>query len=139
MAYSNPFAGATTTTLYALNQATSSLALIGGVNGTPSPNLGVVTDVGPLGVSISAGPTAFDIATNNTAFAVLRPSGGASTLYTINLATGAATPAGRSAMARRPSTTSRSSIRTVSRRRAAPIPAARISTSSCWPTRRGGA
>ena len=94
VAYSNPFAGATTTTLYAINQATSSLALIGGVNGTPSPNGGVVTDVGPLGVSITAGPTAFDIATNNTAFAVLRPSGGASTLYTISLATGAATPAG---------------------------------------------
>ena len=94
MAYSNPFAGATTTTLYAINQATSSLAMIGGINGTPSPNVGVVTDVGPLGVSITAGPTAFDIATNNTAFAVLRPSGGASTLYTISLATGAATPAG---------------------------------------------
>lgn len=94
VAYTNPFPGATSTTLYALNQTTNSLATIGGLNGTPSPNGGVVTDVGPLGVTFSGGSTGFDIATNNAAYAVLRPSGGALTLYTVNLATGAATAAG---------------------------------------------
>lgn len=94
VAYTNPFAGATSTTLYALNQSTNSLATIGGVNGTPSPNGGLVTDVGPLGITFAGSTTAFDIATNNAAYAVLRPAGGALTLYTVNLGTGAATSAG---------------------------------------------
>ena len=94
IAYTNPVAGATTTTLYALNQATNSLAVIGGINGTPSPNGGVVTDVGPLGISFSSSPAAIDIASNNSAFAVLRPAAGASALYAVNLGTGAATLVG---------------------------------------------
>lgn len=94
VAYTNPFAGATSTTLYALNAATNSLATIGGVNGTPSPNGGLVTDIGPLGITFAGSTAAFDIATNNTAFAVLRPAAGMLTLYTINLSTGAATSAG---------------------------------------------
>lgn len=94
VAYTNPFAGATTTTLFALNQATNSLATVGGINGTPSPNGGLVTDIGPLGVTFAGGTTGFDIATNNAAYAVLRPAGGPLTLYSINLSTGAATSAG---------------------------------------------
>ena len=94
MAYTNPFAGATTTTLYALNQATNGLATIGGVNGTPSPNGGVVTEIGPLGVAFAGSTTALDITTGNAAFAALRPSGGGLSLYTINLSTGAATLVG---------------------------------------------
>ncbi|MCC6991307.1 MAG: DUF4394 domain-containing protein, partial [Acidobacteria bacterium] len=81
VAYTNPFPGATSTTLYALNQTTNSLATIGGINGTPSPNGGVVTDIGPLGITFAGGSTGFDIATNTTGHAVLRPSGGALTLY----------------------------------------------------------
>lgn len=94
VAYTNPFVGAATTTLYALNAATNSLATIGGVNGSPSPNGGLVTDIGPLGVTIAGGTAAFDIATNNAALAVLRSPGGMSMLYTVNLGTGAATSAG---------------------------------------------
>ncbi len=94
VAYTNPFAGATSTTLYALNQTTNSLATIGGVNGTPSPNGGLVTDVGPLGITFAGGTTGFDIATNNAAYAVLRPAAGPLTLYTVNLSTGAATSVG---------------------------------------------
>lgn len=94
VAYTNPVAGATSTTLYALNQTTSSLAIIGGLNGTPSPNGGAVTDIGLLGVVITGATTAFDIATNNAAFAVLRAVGGTSSLYTVNLGTGAATLVG---------------------------------------------
>ena len=94
VAYTNPFAGATTTTLYALNQATNGLAIIGGINGNPSPNGGVVTEVGPLGVTFAGSTTAFDIATNNAAFAALRPSGGGLSLYTVSLSTGTATLVG---------------------------------------------
>lgn len=94
VAYTNPFAGATATTLYALNRATNGLAIIGGLNGTPSPNGGVVTEIGPLGVTFGASPSAFDIATNNAAFAALRPTGGGLSLYTINLTSGAATLVG---------------------------------------------
>jgi Domain of unknown function (DUF4394) len=94
VAYTNPFAGATSTTLYALNAATNSLATIGGVNGTPSPNGGLVTDIGPLGITFAGSTAAFDIATNNAAYAVLRPAAGMLTLYTVNLTTGAATSAG---------------------------------------------
>jgi hypothetical protein len=94
VAYTNPFAGATMTTLYALNQATNGLATIGGINGTPSPNGGAVIEVGPLGITFAGSTTALDIATNNAAFAALRPSGGAASLYTINLSSGAATLVG---------------------------------------------
>lgn len=94
VAYTNPVAGATTTTLYALNQTTNGLATIGGVGGTPSPNTGTVIEVGPLGVTFAGAPTAMDIATDGTAFAVLRPASGALALYTINLTTGAATLVG---------------------------------------------
>lgn len=94
VAYDNQFAGATTTTLFALNQATNSLATIGGVGGTPSPNGGLVTDIGALGVTFAGSPTGFDIATNGAAFAALRLAGGAQALYTLNLTTGAATLVG---------------------------------------------
>lgn len=94
IAYTNPIAGATTTTLYALNQATNSLATIGGVGGTPSPNTGAVTDIGPLGITFAGSPTALDISSNGQAFAVLRPVSGASSLYTVDLTTAVATLVG---------------------------------------------
>jgi hypothetical protein len=94
VAYTNPVAGATTTTLFALNQTTNSLAIIGGLAGNPSPNGGVVTDIGPVGLTFAGSPTALDIATTNEAFAVLRPVSGATALYSINLTTGAATLVG---------------------------------------------
>src|SRR6185369_13708070 len=53
-AYTNNFAGATTTTLYDIDTFTDSLVRQGGVNvppGTPSPNSGQLFTVGPLGVN----------------------------------------------------------------------------------------
>ena len=139
MAYTNPFAGATSTTLYALNAATNSLATIGGLNGTPSPNGGVVTDIGPLGITFAGSTAALDIATNNTAYAVLRPAGGALTLYTINLGTGAATAAGAvgdgTLVHRRHR--HRGPGRSSSHRPRALTPAVSPSTSCCWSIRRG--
>jgi hypothetical protein len=86
--------GAGLTTLFAINRATSQLATVGSINGTPlSPNSGVVTDLGPLGVTLS--PLAgggFDITPSGTAFAALTKSGDNVTrLYGLDLATGTAT------------------------------------------------
>jgi hypothetical protein len=95
VAYDNQFVGAPGTTLFALNRATNSLAYIGGANSVPSPNTGIVTDIGPLGVTITtASTTALDIDTNGTFFAAMRPSNGQESLYTINRTTGAATLVG---------------------------------------------
>ncbi|MBP3959638.1 DUF4394 domain-containing protein [Gemmata sp. G18] len=89
------------TTLFLINRATSSLARLGDINGTPiSPNGGVVTDIGALGVTLDAGANGgFDIlesTLNNglgTAFAALTVSG-ITGLYSIDLTTGTATLVG---------------------------------------------
>jgi hypothetical protein len=87
------------TTLYAINRATNSLASIGSINSTPnSPNGGVVSDVGALGITLDpADDGGFDISgRTGTAFAALSDStDGFPELYTIDLATGTATLAGR--------------------------------------------
>src|SRR4051812_46413858 len=85
---------ATLTTLFGINSATSSLVRIGGVDGTPSPNGGVVTTIGALGVTISNVNVGFDIAEDGVAFASLPTIIAGTTtyrLYTVNLATGTAT------------------------------------------------
>ena len=87
VAYTNSFAGApNTTTLFGIVSGTDRLA-INGVVGTPGA---VLLDVGALGVntSIVAGLDIFGPA--NTAVAALNV-GGVSQLYSVNLATGAAT------------------------------------------------
>jgi hypothetical protein len=97
-AYDRNVAGATLSTLFAINRNTSRLALIGGVDGTPSPNGGVVTDfAGGLGFTLSPGSDGgFDVSAGGTAVAALTPaSDGVTRLYTIDLATGAATVLGR--------------------------------------------
>ena len=86
-AYTNNFAGATTTTLYAVDSNLDILVI------QNPPNAGLLNTVGVLGVNTS-GPVGFDIgAGGNTAFAALTV-GGVSQLYTINLVTGAATLVG---------------------------------------------
>ena len=89
-AYTNSFAIACRTTLLFIDTATDRLLT------TSDPNAGTVTEVGSLGVNAEAG-SGYDIVTaadgTNTAFAVLTV-GGATTLYTINLTSGAATATG---------------------------------------------
>jgi len=91
-AYDRNQVGATLTTLFAINRATSQLARQGGVDGVPSPNGGVITDVGALGFTIGgAADAGFDITPAGIAFAALTNAADNLTrLYTINLATGAA-------------------------------------------------
>ena len=94
VAYSNNFAGTTTTTFFGIDFARDVLVRIGGVDGTPSPNTGALTTIGPLGVTTTNPAGGFDIQTGTqTAFAVLRV-GATSDFYRINLATGAATLVG---------------------------------------------
>jgi hypothetical protein len=86
-AYTNNVAGGSTTTLYGID---SSLDVL--VTHT-NPNAGILATVGPLGIDTSS-LSGFDIsATTGVAYAALTV-GGTSRLYTINLATGAATLVG---------------------------------------------
>jgi hypothetical protein len=83
-AYTNNFAGATTTTLYVIDSGNDTLYI------QNPPNNGTLVAVGALGVDAS-NINGFDIATiGGTAFASLNV-GGTSRLYTINLTTGTAT------------------------------------------------
>jgi hypothetical protein len=89
-AYDRNFAGTTITTLFLIDSTTDTLARQGGVDGTPSPNGGLITDIGPLGVDTS-NVVGFDISSGGAAVASLNTTGGTTGLYNINLATGAAT------------------------------------------------
>jgi hypothetical protein len=99
-AYDRNFDGTPFTTLFAIDNNNDELVRLGGVDGNPSPNAGVATTIGSLGITFSNFKVGFDIeARTGTAYAVIKPSSGPdanfSTLYTINLATGAATQVGR--------------------------------------------
>jgi hypothetical protein len=95
-AYDRNADGAVTTTLFAIDRAGSGLVRVGGVDGTPSPNGGAVTPVGPLGLTLNgANDAGFDIAPDGTAFAALTDDADDLTrLYRIDLASGVATPLG---------------------------------------------
>ena len=97
VAYTNSQAGATLTTLYGIDSGRDTLVRIGGPDGTPSPNTGELTTIGPLGVD-SASFGGFDIQPfTNIAYAALStgPVGARiQQLFSINLATGAATLVG---------------------------------------------
>ena len=87
-AYSNSIAGATVTQLFDLDSSRDVLAL------QNPPNDGTLTSIGALGVNVE-GDVGFDIAggANGLALAALRTSAGAATsLYRVDLLTGAAVP-----------------------------------------------
>jgi hypothetical protein len=81
-AYTNSFAGAISTTLYAIDSNLDILTI------QNPPNAGLLNTVGPLGAD-SSGAVGFDIARNGTALATLTV-GGVAQLYRINLVTGSA-------------------------------------------------
>jgi hypothetical protein len=83
-AYTNNFAGATSTVLYDIDANTDMLYR------QDPPNAGTLVSVGALGVNVT-GVNGFDIGgTSGTGFAVLAV-GTTASVYTINLTTGAAT------------------------------------------------
>ena len=67
IAHSQNVAGATQTTLYAINSTTNTLGNIGGLNGVPNPNLGTFTPVGLLGAT-TGDAGGFDIAPDGKAY-----------------------------------------------------------------------
>jgi hypothetical protein len=89
VAYANNYAGAATTTLYAIDPVTDQLYI------QNPPNGGVLVPVGPLGTNLfDVGNVGFDISANdNRAFAIVK-IGAADGLITIDLATGLETPVG---------------------------------------------
>jgi hypothetical protein len=91
LAYTNNTAAASPTTAFGIDAAADTLVGIGGPNGSPSPNSGAVTTIGPLGVDTSE-RAGLDVplGATTTAFASLTVAG-VSQLYGVNLATGAAT------------------------------------------------
>ena len=92
IAYDNNHSGATSTTLYGIDITHDQLVRIGGVDGTPSPNGGIVTAIGPLG--LDAGPSsAFDIAPDGTAYAAFNVNA-LTSLYKIDLTRGTAAVVG---------------------------------------------
>lgn len=93
VAYDRSFAGTTVTTLYGLDAANDNLVLIGGLNGSPSPNGGVVTTVGSLGVNIGTFAGMDIDPQTGIAYGAVTIAANTS-LCTINLATGAITLVG---------------------------------------------
>jgi hypothetical protein len=81
--------GLGTTTQYGIDRNDSQLSIQGGINGTPSPNAGVTTDLAPLGFTLNAANDGgFDVSPNGTAYAALTDAADNLTrLYTINLVT----------------------------------------------------
>ena len=93
VAYTNSVAGATSTTLYAIDEARDTLVRIGSLGAAPvSPNSGQLFTVGALG-SDAGSATAFDISSaTGVAFAAFSPAGAPGTgLYTVDLSTGTST------------------------------------------------
>jgi hypothetical protein len=93
VAYDRNFQGATLTTLFGIDSTRNTLVRIGGVDGTPSPNLGILTTVGSLGVNPGA-RVGFDIAADGTAYGALQV-GSKTSLYTIDLISGDAASIGK--------------------------------------------
>jgi hypothetical protein len=90
-AYTNSFAGATTTALFGIDSRLRTLVSF------VSPNAGTITTVGSLGIAFDPTINGFDIVTTsgiNTAFLVAVGAAGTpamSSFYSVNLGTGAAT------------------------------------------------
>ena len=84
-AYTNSFAGATSTTLYDIDNARHALVI------QNPPNNGTLTTVGALGTNNNA--VAFDIGDGNVGYAVLNGEQNRQNLYRIDLSNGHATQA----------------------------------------------
>ena len=91
VSYTNNDGALTTTTLYGLNFNADLLVTIGGLNGTPSPNTGVVNTVGGTGI-VSNDVYGLEITTLGGTTTAYATSNGR--LYTVNLTTGLLTDVG---------------------------------------------
>ena len=91
-----PATDPTPTTLFGIDNVAGTLVRIGGVDGSPSPNGGVVTTIGSLGLGLNLNDELnFDISGTGIAFASFQNGGfGSTNIYSINLTTGLATSLG---------------------------------------------
>ena len=93
IAYSNNVPGGTPTTLYGYDLNGNDLVTIGGVNGTSSPNGGLVFDVGNSNVAFTDSPLGFDISgTTGIGYINAEPATSfrvSPDFYTVDLGTGA--------------------------------------------------
>ncbi|RYY48296.1 MAG: DUF4394 domain-containing protein [Chitinophagaceae bacterium] len=87
VAYTNSFAGATTTTLFDIDVASQKLLK------QDNPNAGLLVSIGSLGVAVT-GEGGFDISPDNAVALASLTVGGANGLYQIDLTTGKATALG---------------------------------------------
>lgn len=83
-AYTNNFAGATTTSLFVLDHTTDKMYL------QNPPNNGTLVEVGALGIDINS-LNGFDIGSTSQKAYLIATVGGATKIYTVNTTTGAAT------------------------------------------------
>ena len=83
-AYTNNFAGATTTTLFVIDPSTDKLYT------QVPPNNGTLVEIGPLGINVET-DNGFDIGGNSNLAYGIFTVGANSKIYSINLSTGAAT------------------------------------------------
>lgn len=90
IAYSNNFPGGGTTTLYGYDYSNDQIVTIGGLNSSPSPNGGVVFNVGGTGIITGTASIGFDISSaTGAAYLAADLSGNIDRFYQVNLATGA--------------------------------------------------
>jgi trimeric autotransporter adhesin len=96
VAYSDNVAGVSAATLYAYDFKNDKLGMVGGVNGSPSPNSGVFTSIGSSGIIAYTSDLDLDISgTTGTGYAVVRSEyGNRSSLYTFSTSSGAFTRVG---------------------------------------------
>jgi len=93
-AYTNNFAGATTTTLFNIDHNFNTLVRQGSADGSVGPNTGKLYTVGVMNVDTNA-LVGFDITDGDVAFVSLTTPGDlTSALYRISLSNGALTPLG---------------------------------------------
>lgn len=95
LAYTNDRVGAVGTTLYAIDSSVGTLVRIGGVNGAPDPvSEGRMHTVGSLGID-PGGVVSFDVTPEGAGLLTVTPVGAeGSSLYSVDLTTGAARPLG---------------------------------------------
>lgn len=93
VAYSDNVAGTLATTLYAYDYRNDKLGIIGGINGSPSPNIGIFTSIGSTGIVAATSDLDLDISgITGTGYAVVRSEyGNRSSLFTFSTSSGAFT------------------------------------------------
>jgi hypothetical protein len=91
LAYDRNTLGVGSSTLYGIDWYVAQLVMIGGVDGTPSANAGLVSEVGQLGIHAQTATIGFDISSGGAAYASLSEDIDSYSLYSINLSTGTAT------------------------------------------------